>query len=111
MRDRKQILLDLLNNIENSKLVSNELSAYEWDCNESLVTVFNSHVTKNLNKFVAGEIDACLLELWANTIECREDVDFENELTHDVIVKLANPILYGNMSVDMANALLYDLSK
>ena len=46
------------------------------------------------------------IEKWANIIECREDLDFENEELKEIIETIANPILYGELDVDMAKTIL-----
>ena len=40
------------------------------------------------------------VEEWANALECRDDVSFENEEVRNSIFELANPTLHAANSLD-----------
>jgi hypothetical protein len=62
-----------------------------------LLEVSKLDLTLALNKFLANEITADDLEMWANFIECREDLNYEE--IEDYIYALANPELVGEIDV------------
>ena len=51
------------------------------------------------------------LEEWANLIECREDIGFEDEKTQEMIFKLANPYLYGKLDEKQVLSYLNELKR
>lgn len=99
MRDRREVLLDLINNRVDTQSLISELSNYSWDCEEPLLIIKNEHISYILNKFLVGNLSSEELENWANAIECREDIAFENDSLEDVINRIANPVLYGSNSI------------
>ena len=56
---------------------------------------------------MAGNIDAAELELWANLIECRDDIDYDS--ASDIIHRLANLALEGEISRTHVAQLLVEL--
>lgn len=97
MRNRKDILLDLINYNGNISDLQKELSFYEWDIDEPLLTVSKWHVLNLFDKFLRGDVNVTDLEEWANIIECWEDLFLEEELKQ-VIDEIANPALYGELN-------------
>ncbi|CAN5477952.1 hypothetical protein BH10ACI2_BH10ACI2_16600 [soil metagenome] len=45
-------------------------------------------------------IDLNELEDWANAIECRDDLDFENDGLKELVHAMANPLLLGVLSLE-----------
>ena len=93
MRSRREILLDIiLLNGELPKLLE-EISTFEWDVDEPIVTLTRDNLYKVLHKLKNNEFETNLIEDWANALESRDDLTFENETVKEVIIELANPIL------------------
>src|SRR5690242_4180768 len=75
------------------------LSALVWD-SDPVVTLRREHVAAVLRRFQTGNIDAPVVEAWANLVECREDIGFEprHEATvTEAIRDIANPELQGQL--------------
>jgi hypothetical protein len=51
-------------------------------------------LTQCINKIITYQD----LEDWASTIECRDDLDFENKELQEVIFELASPEINGPMT-------------
>ncbi|EGQ9730915.1 hypothetical protein ACJXBB_001696 [Vibrio cholerae] len=65
-----------------------------------------------LRRFLAGEFTAEDLENWANLLECREDLEFEegkSEEIENVIYCLANPTLQKEITIDSCKEFLISL--
>ncbi len=80
-----------------------EFGQFDWDCDEELVTLTSSMLKTILMKVVSDEISFDHLEDWANFIECRDDIAFDSDfptLMKEIITSLANPYLYGEISVE-----------
>ena len=95
MRIRKEILIDLVQNKREVSSLKKELSYYPWDCEKPLYTVDWDDISGVLDQYLLGITDSSSLENWANAIESREDLDFENEEVQQIIIEIANPILFG----------------
>ena len=67
-----------------------------WDSDRSLVTLTGADAASILERFARGELSASDVERWANAVEGREDIDFdeghESEL-REALFELANPLL------------------
>ncbi len=106
MRDRRDILLDLVNNKIDTQSLINELSKYSWDCDEPILIIKNEDICKVLKRYIDGALSSDELENWANAIECREDLAFNNDSLEDVINRIANPVLYGANSIDKIKTII-----
>lgn len=111
--ERLKALEDLLNFSLTTTELSKNLRSFSWDYDGEPVIILRIHVLDVLNRFIAGEIHSKEIENWANLIECREDLDAEHDFTkeiNDVIFKLANPILEGELSIEFCSKLTGELS-
>ena len=94
MRDRKDILTDLVCLTGSVSQLKDELKSYPWDVEQSLLIVNKADIARILEKFIRDEITADGLVAWADAIECRDDIDFEGEL-QEIIFEIANPDING----------------
>lgn len=80
------------------KLISGEIvniSDIPWD-NKETVLLRWTHIERILSRFLNNEIDTEYLEKWANLIESREDIIYEEknqQIITEVLHHLANPKL------------------
>ena len=79
--------------------------SFGWDSDEDLVTLRASHVMAVLRRFLAGELSADHVEVWADGLEVREDIGFAGD-TLDLIFRLANPDMNGAITPSVAEALI-----
>lgn len=95
--DEIGILLDLVHFKNNIDTLKNMLSQIGFDSETELVSMSRDDIVEILQRSLDKKISFLELEEWANLIECREDIDFEDEKTQEMIFKLANPYLYGKL--------------
>lgn len=89
------------------------LAAFGWDSDEKLVVLNREHFVSICKRYLLGEIDAIQVASWANAIECREDIAFDEaneEIVREVLHELANPYLTQELSHDRAKKLICSLS-
>lgn len=98
MRTRKEILIDLLNFDSKINVIKKEISRFNWDVEEALVLFSKDHLVSCLKKVLDHHINLSELEEWANVIEGRDDIEFTDSYLKQLIVELANPYLYGEIS-------------
>ena len=92
--------------------LSSGLSEFSWDYDGEPLVVTSSQIAEVLKRYISGEIDAGEVEQWANMLECREDIEFEEsneEQLENIIYSLANPELEGEINIDLCNQFLKDL--
>jgi hypothetical protein len=77
MSDRRQTLQSLLRLDRPLNEVCAELARYPWDCPEYLVTLARDDIRAVLARFGRGELSANQIFEWADTIETREDIGYE----------------------------------
>jgi hypothetical protein len=110
MRDRKEILIDLIAFRKPLPEIKQELKALPWDVQTHVVVLDKDHFMQVLEKSDVGTISFGELEEWANLIECREDIAFANPLLEQYLVELANPMIYELISEDLVQKILSDLN-
>ncbi|WP_428637243.1 hypothetical protein [Shewanella sp.] len=114
MNKRLETLKSLVSFSKPLDELSSNLSEFSWDCDREPLVVTSSQIAEVLMRYISGEIDAGELEQWANMLECREDIEFEEnneEQLENVIYSLANPELEGEINIDLCNQFLKDLPR
>ena len=91
-----------------------ELAGYPWDADEPLVTLTPRHVANTLRRYIGGELAAADVGAWADALELRDDVGFEDAhaaaLGHAIFV-LANPAVNGALTPEVARELLSSIDE
>jgi hypothetical protein len=79
------ILLNLINFSKNISAIKSDLAKIGFNSELELVTITQNTIANILNRVVDKEISYELLEEWANLIECREDIGYEDEILQETI--------------------------
>ena len=109
--DEIGILLDLVHFKNNIDTLKNMLSQIGFDSETELVSMSRDDIAEILQRSLDKKISFLELEEWANLIECREDIGFEDEKTQEMIFKLANPYLYGKLDEKQVLSYLNELKR
>ena len=109
--DKIGILLDLVPFKNNIDTLKNMLSQIGFDSETELVSMSRDDIAEILQRSLDKKISFLELEEWANLIECREDIGFEDEKTQEMIFKLANPYLYGKLDEKQVLSYLNELDE
>ena len=107
--DEIGILLDLVHFKNNIDTLKNMLSQIGFDSETELVSMSRDDIVEILQRSLDKKISFLELEEWANLIECREDIGFEDKKTQEMIFKLANPYLYGELDEKQVLSYLNEL--
>ena len=97
MMAKIDILLNLINFTKGISAIKSDLAKIGFDSESELVTITKNTIANILNRVIDKEISYNLLEEWANLIECREDIGYEDEILQEIIFEPANPCLYGEI--------------
>jgi hypothetical protein len=103
MKSRTALVNELVQNPAISAEALEQLRSYGWDCEAPLATVRKADVLGILRKFEAGTLTAKEVQLWANRIEHRDDIDYElgsEGVVNEAVFWLANPVI--NFPIDSA---------
>lgn len=109
---REELLQKLLAFNEPVEPILKQLNTYGWDSEERLVTVTKQDVVLVLQRYLKAELTAEDVEQWANALECRDDVGYESadeEILKSIMHDLANPLLEGPLSEEVARDLVGQL--
>lgn len=109
INDEIGILLDLIHFKNNIDTLKNMLSQIGFDSETELVSMSRDDIVEILQRSLDKKISFLELEGWANLIECREDIGFEDKKTQEMIFKLANPYLYGELDEKQVLSYLNEL--
>ena len=77
MRERKVLLLELIKNPKAVNNVSQELSEYGWYCEKPLAMLTKQDVLAVLKQFERAVFSAEEIEVWANSVGGRTDIELE----------------------------------
>jgi hypothetical protein len=108
--ERRQILTQLIGWQQPIDHLATLMSSVPWDSDSDLVTLTSAHILDVLDRFVVGTCSAADIERWANLIECREDIAHQTAEIAEAIHVLANPLLMGALTPDLAQELRSSLS-
>ena len=109
--DEIGILLDLVHFKNNIDTLKNMLSQIGFDSEIELVSMSRDNIVEILQRSLDKKISFLELEEWANLIECREDIGFEDKKTQEMVFKLANPYLYGKLDEKQVLSYLNELDE
>ena len=107
--DEIGILLDLVHFKNNIDTLKNMLFQIGFDSETELVSMSRDNIVEILQRSLDKKISFLELEEWANLIECREDIGFEDEKTQEMIFKLANPCLHEKLDEKQVLSYLNEL--
>jgi len=113
MNERLKTVSSLVAFSKPLKEISHELSQFDWDYEGEPLIVTSDVIIEVLRRYTSGEINEKEVEDWANLIECREDIAFEEEKEDElenVIYRLANPILEEPLSEKLCERFIAILS-
>jgi hypothetical protein len=111
---RAELLRSLIERPEKAKVIAQELRAFSWDSEKTLVVMHAEDVLRVLAAYQSGSLEAAQITDWAEALEMRDDVKLDpkcEDLLRTVIVQLANPDLGGALSLDRAQTLTKQLAE
>ena len=108
--NRRSVLVSLLELDHPIVELEAALKNFEWDHPNALVTLTRNHVRHILERFKAGTLEAVTIEAWADLIELRDDIEYDDETTKEAIHVLANPVLNGLLDGDAVEQLFIQIS-
>lgn len=102
--DRVEALKQIVRFGDKLEFAYSALASFPFDSEVELVKVTKEDLANVLNKFLLNEITADDLELWANFIECRDDLNYAE--IEDYIYALANSVLVGEIDMIKINKMV-----
>ena len=110
MRNREDILNDLINLKNSLTELQVELSQYSWDIETPALIINKKDFTNVLQRCIDGKLTFLEIENWANAIECRDDLGFEDTNMQEMIFELANPDINGEITKEQLKKIIYKLT-
>lgn len=95
--NRQQALQQIIAFGEQRDMAVSALAKFGWDPSFEVISVDSHALILVLTKYMSGDIDADDLELWANFIECRDELDYSD--IEGYIYALADPEQMGGISL------------
>ena len=108
MPDQKTLLEQLIKFILPIEKLIDSLRALKWDSDETVILLERADIIAVLNRYMNDEITESYVEMWANAVEGREDVEYEDgyeDIIQSTIFELANPLLTKNLTLETATKL------
>ena len=112
--NRADWLKSLLNLDRSLEEITSGLGTFPWDSLEELVILKSDHFIGVLRRYLAREVDSEQVGAWANAIEGREDIGFDQDmedLVRQALHELANPYLTRALSFEVARDWIERLSQ
>lgn len=111
MRNRIDILEDLASFNGELPTLKSELSHYSWDTEETYLTITKVQFSIVLTKCINQTITFQDLEDWADAIESRDDLDFENEEMQEIVFRFSSPEINGEITKEQLQEIVTNLYK
>ena len=112
-RSRKELVAQLIEGRSPIAPLRTELAAYPWDLDEPLVILRSSHIEAILRRYMANDLTAANVAEWAEALEMRDDVGFDDEHSQALsraIFVLANPDVNGPLTLERAERLMVEIT-
>lgn len=74
-----------------------------------LINVTRLDLSNILKSCIDGGISYDKLGSWANMLECRDDLSFDNDEIQEIFFELANPEINGQINKDRLNEILIEI--
>ena len=90
------------------------LQLENWDVEKPLVILTSNILQMLLRKYILGEINASELQYWAEFVELRDDIGYEEkneDVLREVIFELATPEINRVLSLSLAEEFLGKFAK
>ena len=104
MSRRAEILQELVLFEKPSESLLQELKSFGWDWTEApLLTIKKEDLLRIVDRFLTGQLSALQLQEWAENLETREDVAFDEkdaEIIDDIFFQIATPMINGPLTSD-----------
>lgn len=94
--------------------VIRDLSTMAWDYDGEGVELTTEHLANALQRYLRGDVSESDIELWANQVEGRDDVQFQESaesVIKEVLHELANPLLTQLLDHPRAIQLVRNLTR
>lgn len=111
MRSRIDILKDLVLLQGNIVSLEKNLSEFAWDNEMPLYLISIDDFIHVLRKSINAEIGFETLISWANALECRDDLGFENEAIQEILFELASPEINGEITKERLQDIVNELKE
>jgi hypothetical protein len=111
-RTRNEVLRALIDHRIPIEPVLAELEAFGWDSEQDLAILEREDILNVLRHCLDGEFTSEQVVDWADLLECREDVGFQEgqkQVFSHAIFLLANPNINGDVTLDLARKIQFDL--
>lgn len=106
---RAELLRQLVELATAPEPVMKELGQFGWDWSGGpLVTIERRHMISVLERFLAGTLSVSDVRGWAERLETRDDVGFEEErgdLLRELFFRIANTEINGPITPEVAKAM------
>lgn len=106
MKTRVKLLNQIISYQNISDSIFQDVYAYPWDYDgEGAATLSTKDVKHILNLYLNESIQADDVHKWAEFLECRDDVDYDNTII-EILFELANPDINGKITPKGAELIL-----
>lgn len=108
---RRTILEDLIQLRCEIETAAARVRQLDWDVDDPVAWVTEADLRRLLTRYVAGELPAASVYVWADALEMRGDVGFEGgraDRMFYAVVELATPE-FEPLSVDLPRRILGDI--
>lgn len=98
MRSRREIVRDLVLFQQDLVSLTTELNRYPWDCPTALYEINQHDLASVIRRCLFDEVSLQNLQDWANTVECREDISYSSPHLEEIVIELANPLIFSSLT-------------
>jgi hypothetical protein len=115
MQRRAEILQELARFETPTEPLLQELLSFGWDWSDApLLVLSKADLLRVIDRFLAGQISAAQLQQWAENLEEREDVAFDEsdaELLGGIFFRIATPMINEPLAHDVVQRMRDEITQ
>jgi len=111
MKERKRLVKSLIEYEGDINDIIAQLSKYEFD-SEPLVTLTRQNIIKVIEHFLKGAISTIEIEIWADAVEMRDDIEYEQnyeKVIADILFKLSEQEINEPITANLIKGMIVQL--
>jgi hypothetical protein len=111
MTTREELVKSLIEGKGDINRIIEKLSEYSYD-SEPLAVLTRENVIKLLKSFLEGNISSKDIQIWADAVEMRDDIDYEEgfeQVIADQLYILSEPEINGPLNGDTVKNIIEEL--
>jgi hypothetical protein len=113
MKDRLNLIEEIIHWPDTIQVYKEKMNEYSWDYEWETVILKWSDISSLLSKYLDNKLDYEYLVIWADLIELRDEIEYENKyenIISEIITILSTPEVNWELTIREIEVYIHNLS-